>query len=269
MILDSLKLDGKVAIITGAGRGLGRAMAVKFAETGADIVAAARTQSQLDETADAVKKAGRQCLIVPTDVTVSAQVNSLAEAALKQFGKIDILVNNAGGGDSGAGKTLPEITDDDWRSGIDTNLSSQFYGCRAVIPQMVKQKRGKIINVASGYALRGGKQNFMYACAKGGTVQLTRSMALSYAQFNIQTNCIVPGIFPHNEAMMVFFKGGKFIPVGRVGDDSELGPLAVFLASDASNHVNGELIAIDGGGLAGGIAPTGVAPTGASPESSD
>ena len=260
MILDSLKLDGKVAIITGAGRGLGRAMAVKFAAAGADIVAAARTQSQLDETADAVKQTGRKCLIVPTDVTVSAQVNALAEATLKEFGKIDILVNNAGGGDGTLGKQLPEITDEDWRRGIDTNLSSQFYACRAVIPQMVKQQRGKIINIASGYGLRGGKHNFMYTCSKGGTIQLTRSMALTYAQFNIQTNCIVPGIFPHNEEMMRFFKGGKFIPIGRVGDDSELGPLAVFLASDASNHINGEFIAIDGGGLAGGITPTGVSP---------
>jgi len=260
MILDSLKLDGKVAIITGAGSGLGRAMAVKLAETGADIVAAARTQSQLDETAEAVRKTGRKCLIVPTDVTVSAQVNALAAATIQQFGKIDILVNNAGGGDGALGKQLPEITDDEWRRGIDTNLSSQFYGCRAVIPQMVKQNRGKIINIASGYGLRGGKHNFMYACAKGGTIQLTRSMALTYAQFNIQTNCIVPGVFPHNEATMQFFKGGKFIPIGRVGQDSELGPLAVFLASDASNHITGELIAIDGGGLAGGIAPTGVSP---------
>jgi 2-deoxy-D-gluconate 3-dehydrogenase len=260
MILDSLKLDGRVAIITGAGRGLGRAMAVKLAGAGADIVAASRTQSQLDETADAVSKTGRKCLVVPTDVTVSAQVNALAQAALKEFGKIDILINNAGGGDGGRVKQLPEITDDEWRRGIDTNLTSQFYGCRAVIPQMVEQKRGKIINIASGYGLRGGKHNFMYACSKGGTIQLTRSMALTYAQFNIQTNCIVPGVFPHNEQMMQFFKGGKFIPIGRVGDDSELGPLAVFLASDASNHVNGELIAIDGGGLAGGIAPTGVSP---------
>jgi len=260
MILDSLKLDGKVAIITGAGRGLGRAMAVKMAEMGADIVAAARTQAQLDETADAVKKTGRKCIVVPTDVTVSAQVNALADATVRQFGKIDILVNNAGGGDGGRPKQLPEITDDEWRRGIDTNLSSQFYGCRAVIPQMVKQNRGKIINIASGYGLRGGKQNFMYACAKGGVVQLTRSMALSYAQFNIQTNCIVPGFFPYNEAAMERFKGGKFIPLGRGGEDSELGPLAVFLASDASNHINGELVVIDGGGLAGGIAPTGVSP---------
>src|SRR5258708_35643085 len=260
MILDSFKLDGKVAIITGAGRGLGRAMAVKFAENGADIVAAARTQSQLDETADAIKKTGRKCLIVPTDVTISAQVNALVESTIKDFGKIDILINNAGGGDGAEGKQLPEITDDDWRRGIDTNLSSQFYGCRAVIPQMVKQSRGKIINVASGYGLRGGKHNYMYACSKGGTIQLTRSMALTYAQNNIQTNCIVPGIFPHNEEMMRFFKGGKFIPIGRTGEDAELGPLAIFLASDASNHVNGELIAIDGGGLPGGITPSGVAP---------
>jgi NAD(P)-dependent dehydrogenase (short-subunit alcohol dehydrogenase family) len=260
MILDALKLDGKVAIVTGAGRGLGRAMAVKFALAGADIVAASRTQAQLDETAEEVKKTGRKCLIVPTDVTNSPQVNAMAAAAVNEFGKIDILVNNAGGGDENAGRTLEEITDEQWRRGLDTNLTSQFYGCRAVIGQMVKQNRGKIINIASGYGLRGGKHNFMYACAKGGTIQLTRSMALTYAQFNVQTNCIVPGIFPHNEQMMQFFKGGKFIPIGRVGDDSELGPLAVFLASDAANHINGELIAIDGGGLAGGIAPTGVSP---------
>ncbi len=179
---------------------------------------------------------------------------------IKEFGKIDILVNNAGGGDDTLGKPLEKITDEEWRRGLDTNLTSQFYGCRAVVAQMVKQNRGKIINIASGYGLRGGKHNYMYACAKGGTIQLTRSMALTYAQFNIQTNCIVPGIFPHNEQMMQFFKGGKFIPIGRVGDDPEIGPLAVFLASEAANHINGELIAIDGGGLAGGIAPTGATP---------
>src|SRR5207302_9872407 len=242
MILDGLKLDGKVAIITGAGRGLGRAMSIKFAQSGADIVAASRTKAQLDETAEEVKKTGRKCLIVPTDVTRSEQVNAMAEAAVKEFGRIDILINNAGGGDDALGKTLDQITDAEWRRGLDTNLTSQYYGCRAVIPQMVKQRRGKIVNIASGYGLRGGKHNFMYACSKGGVIQLTRSMALTYSQENIQTNCIVPGIFPHNEQMMQFFKGGKFIPIGRPGDDSELGPLAIFLASDLSNHINGELI---------------------------
>ena len=260
MILDSFSLDGKVAIITGASQGLGHAMALKFAESGADIVAASRTREKLEQTAEEVRRLGRKCLVVPTDVTQSAQVNAIVDAAVKEFGRIDVLVNNAGGGDEMLGARLEDITDEIWRNGIDTNLSSQFYGCRAVIPQMLKQSRGCIINVASGYGLRGGKHNYMYACSKGGVIQLTRSMALTYAQNNIRTNCIVPGIFPHNEEMMRFFKGGKFIPIGRSGEDSEIGPLAVFLASDAAGHINGELIAIDGGGLAGGLIPTGVAP---------
>jgi NAD(P)-dependent dehydrogenase (short-subunit alcohol dehydrogenase family) len=260
MILESFKLDDKVAIITGAGRGLGRAMSIRFAQAGADIVAASRTLDQLEETAAAVRATGRKCLIAQTDVMRSEQVNAMADAAIKEFGRIDILVNNAGGGEDALGKRLEQITDDEWRRGIDTNLTGQFYCTRAVIAQMVKQNRGKIINIASGYGLRGGKHNYMYACAKGGVIQFTRSLALTYAQNNIQANCIVPGIFPHNELMMQFFKGGKFIPIGRVGEDSELGPLALFLASEASNYISGELIAIDGGGLAGGITPTGAIP---------
>lgn len=260
MILDNFKLDGKVAIITGAGRGLGRAMAIRFADCGADIVAASRTVAQLEQTAAEVHKRGRKCLVVPTDVTRSDQVNAMAAAAFKEFGQVDVLINNAGIDENSLGKPIEEITDDEWHRGIDTNLSSQFYAARAVLPPMVARKRGKIINVASGYGLRGGKHNYMYACSKGAILQLTRSLALTYAEHNIQTNCIVPGIFPHNEAMMRFFKGGKFIPIGRPGQDEDLGPLAVFLASDASNHINGELLVIDGGGLAGGITPTGVAP---------
>ncbi len=260
MILEKLRLEDKVVIITGAGRGLGRAMAIRFAQAGADVVAAARTRKQLDETAEAVRATGRKCLVVQTDVTRSEQVNAMAEATVKEFDRIDILVNNAGIGEEALGKHIEQITDAEWRRGIDTNLSSQFYACRAVVPQMVRQNRGKIINVASGYGLRGGKHNYMYACSKGGVIQLTRSVALTYAQNNIQTNCIVPGVFPHNEEMMKFFKGGKFIPIGRPGDDAEIAPLAIFLASDLSNHMNGEMVIIDGGGLAGGITPTGVIP---------
>ena len=260
MILDRFKLDGKVAIITGGGRGLGRAMAVRFANCGADIVAAARTLEQLNETRALVEAAGRKCQIVPTDVGRSAEVNAMVAAAIKEFGRVDVMVNNAGIGEDSFGKSIDQITDDEWRRGIDVNLSSQFFCARAVIPHMLKAGHGKIINVASGYGLRGGKHNYMYACSKGAVLQLTRSLALTYAENNIQTNCIVPGIFPHNEAMMKFFKGGKFIPIGRPGNDEDVGPLAVFLAAEASNHINGELIIIDGGGLAGGVIPTGVAP---------
>jgi NAD(P)-dependent dehydrogenase (short-subunit alcohol dehydrogenase family) len=260
MILDSLNLEGKVAVVTGAGRGLGRAMALRLARSGANIVAAARTLSQLEETAAEVQKLERRCLILPTDVAVSEQVNAMVAAAVEEFGRVDLLINNAGGGEDQLGKPLDQITDAEWRRGIDVNLSSQFYCARAVIPHMVAQRCGKIINIASGYGLRGERHNYMYACAKGGVIQLTRSLALTYAGDNIQTNCIVPGIFPHNERLMKFFKGGKFIPIGRVGFDEDLGPLAVFLASPASDHINGELIIIDGGGLAGGITPTGVMP---------
>lgn len=260
MVLDSFSLEGKVAIITGGGRGLGRATALRFAACGADVTIASRTLAQLEDTAAEVRKLGRKCLIQQTDVSRSDQINAMVAATVGEFGKIDILVNNAGIGEDSFGKRLEKITDEEWRNGIDTNLSSQFYCARAAIPHMVKRKRGKIINVASGYGLRGGKHNYMYACSKGAILQLTRSLALTYADDNIQTNCIVPGIFPHNEAMMEFFKGGKFIPMGRVGHDEDVGPLAVFLASDASNHVNGELVIIDGGGLAGGITPNGVAP---------
>jgi NAD(P)-dependent dehydrogenase (short-subunit alcohol dehydrogenase family) len=260
MILDALKLTDKVAVITGAGRGLGREMAVRFAQAGAHIVAASRTASQLDETAALVRETGRKCLNVPTDVTKSEETNAMVKAAIDEFGRIDILINNAGGGEAGAGKRLEELSDQEWQAGIDNNLTSQFYCCRAVIPQMVKQNRGKIINVASGYGLRGGKNNYMYACAKGGVIQLTRSLALTYTQNNIQTNCIVPGVFPHDQRLLDLFKGGKFIPIGRVGIDADIGPLAIFLASEAANYMNGELVAIDGGGLAGGIAPTGVLP---------
>jgi 2-dehydro-3-deoxy-D-gluconate 5-dehydrogenase len=257
MILDSFKLDGKVAIITGAGRGLGRAMAVRFAQAGADVVAAARTLSELEQTAEMVKPTGRRCLIAQTDVTRSDQVNAMAAAAIKEFGRIDILINNAGGYHKGMGKPLHELKDEEWREGIDTNLSSQLYCCRAVITQMLQQQSGKIVNIASGWGVRGGKNVFAYACAKGAVLQLTRSLAVTYARQNIYVNCIVPGIF---EGAAKFFQGGKFIPLGRIGQDSELGPLALFLASEASNHLNGAFITIDGGGLAGGISPTGLFP---------
>jgi NAD(P)-dependent dehydrogenase (short-subunit alcohol dehydrogenase family) len=233
---------GRTAVVTGGMQGIGAAIAQRLQASGAKVAI-----WDLD---------GKPRV----DVADQASIDAAVKRTIAELGKIDVLINNAGAGEDSFGKPIEEISDDEWRRGIDNNLSSQFYCARAALPHMVKQKRGKVINVASGYGLRGGKHNYMYACSKGAVLQLTRSLALTYAEHNIQTNCIVPGIFPHNERLMRFFKGGKFIPIGRVGHDEDVGPLAVFLASEASNHVNGELIVIDGGGLAGGITPTGVAP---------
>jgi NAD(P)-dependent dehydrogenase (short-subunit alcohol dehydrogenase family) len=258
-ILDKLRLDGKVAIVTGAARGLGRAMAIALAEAGADIVVVDRIQAEAEQTAQEVLARGRRCLVVLTDVTNSAQVNAMVERAIAEFGRMDILVNNVGGA-IGYGKALPDITDEEWRLGIDTNLTGAFYCTRAVVPHMLRQGGGKIVNIASGYGLRGGRNNYMYTSAKAGLINFTRSLALSYGPDNIQANCIAPGPFPHTEEMMQFWRRGKYVPVGRVGRPEELGPLVIFLASELSNHMMGETVVIDGASQAAAHAPTGLAP---------
>jgi hypothetical protein len=165
-----------------------------------------------------------------------------------------------GGATAGYGVDLRFISDEDWRVGIDTNLTSAFYCTRAVLPHLLKQDGGKIINTASGFGLRGARNNWTYVAAKAGLINFTRSLALTYAENNIQANCIAPGLFPHTEEMARYWRGGKFIPMGRLGRDEELGPLVVFLASPLSDHMTGETIVIDGGGLADGQVPVGLTP---------
>jgi NAD(P)-dependent dehydrogenase (short-subunit alcohol dehydrogenase family) len=259
-VLDKLRLDGKVAVVTGAGRGLGRAMCLALADAGADLVATARTKSQIDETADLVREKDRRCLTVTTDVTDSPSVQAMVDATLAEYGRIDILVNNAGGATPGMQNHLPDVSDDIWRLGIDTNLTGAVYCCRAAVPHMVEQGGGKIINVTSGFGLRAGRDNFIYTSAKAGLINFTRSLTMTYAPA-IQANLIAPGLFPHDlPAMIDWWKGGKFVPMGRLGKDEELGPIVVLLASGLTSYMNGQIFVLDGGGLAGGQVPTGFAP---------
>jgi NAD(P)-dependent dehydrogenase (short-subunit alcohol dehydrogenase family) len=258
-------LQGKVAIITGGGTGLGKMTALLMAKEGADIVVAARRVGAIEQTAEEVREIGPRALAIPTDVTDPAQVNNLVERTLAEMGGLDILVNNAGIVRGQGRRPLWEVTDEDWRIGIDTNLSGAFYCCRAAMKHFIDQGHGKIINIASGNGMRGARGDFMYGTAKAGVINLTRVLATTFAQENIQINCIAPGFInvrqlqpePSTGEMAI---ASQFIPVGRLGVPEDIGHLALFLASDASNYITGGLFANDGGGLAGGIAPTGYAP---------
>ncbi|HUS82002.1 MAG TPA: SDR family NAD(P)-dependent oxidoreductase [Dehalococcoidia bacterium] len=268
MVLERFALTGKVAIVTGAGRGLGREMALALAKAGAHVVAAARTQAQIEATASQVQAmgGGQRALALQTDVRDSRQVDRLIARCLDEFGRVDIMLSNAGIGESwGAGKALGDFADDDWRMSIDLNLSSVFYCARAASRPMIEQGGGVIINLSSGTALRGFPQNMAYNAAKAGVLSLTKSLAMMLARHNIRVNCIVPGFVAQAPAATPEEaeqrrQRGRFVPVQRLGEAWELGPLAVFLASDASSYLTGQGIAIDGGGLAGGYAPVGFAP---------
>ena len=267
-MLERLQLGGpprKVAVVTGGSRGLGKAMALALAGAGAEVCIASRTESQLAEAADEIESAtGRRPLYLTTNVQKRAECDALIQRTVEQFGRVDILVNNAGIGDSrGAGANFLDISDDDWLDTIEVNLHSTFYCSRAGIRHMVGRRGGGVVlNIASGNGRRASPHLFGYGAAKAGVISLTQSLAAAYVGEGIRVNCIIPGYIlqrpPETDAQRAAAgERGRFIAAGRVGEAWELGPLAVYLCSDAASYVTGESFVIDGGGLAGGVAPVG------------
>ena len=267
-MLPELSLEGRTAVVTGAGRGIGREIALVFAEAGADVVVAARTVSELEESVAAVEALGRQAIAVPTDVSSSSEVNHLVDSALEKFGKIDILVNNAGKLLRMPVVPFPDVTlsppsvtrdgsagttDEDWQSIIDVNLSGVFYCCRAVAPHMMERKYGKIINISSNNATQAFPLVAAYNASKAAVNMITRVLALEWAPYNICVNAIGPGDY-HTEmtdATWVDPEGRQQhldgIPLNREGDLRELGVLATYLASPASDYMTGQIVYMDGG----------------------
>ena len=254
-MLEKLNLDGRVAVVTGGGGGLGTAMCLALAKAGADIVVTDFRVEDGERTTTKVVAAGQKAVLFPADITKPEQVNDMMTKAINQWGKVDILINCAGIVRDEVPKPFWEISDFEWHRGIDTNLTGAFYCSRAVAKHMADRQCGKIINIASGFGMRGRRGSFMYNVAKAGVILFTMSLALTLAQYGIKVNAIAPGLFQTLGPKERYDAMASFIPMGRVGQPSEIGALAVYLASDASDYATGEVFSIDGGALFSGYAP--------------
>lgn len=253
-ILDSFQLDGKVALVTGASRGLGQAMAVGLAEAGANVAVLDRTPD-CNETCDLVKKAGRRFTTISCDLysTPVSGLTDVVNTVVQELGSIDILVNNAG-----IIRRAPalEFSEDDWDAVLQINLKAVFFLSQAAARRMVPHGRGKIINIASMLSYQGGILVPSYTAAKSGVMGITRALANEWASLGININAIAPGYMATDNTAALRSDETRNtsilarIPAGRWGEPSDLQGATVFLASAASDYLNGAIIPVDGGWLA-------------------
>jgi 2-deoxy-D-gluconate 3-dehydrogenase len=245
-----LPLDGKVALVTGASRGIGRAVALALARAGADVALGARTARDLKLVADEIADLGRRSLPMPLDVTDSRSVDEAVATVVDGLGGLDVLVNNAGIVHS---RPVLETSDDDWDRVLATNLRGAFLCCRAAGHILTAQGSGKVINMASNFGVMATPAHGAYSASKAGILQLTRVLALEWAPFNVQVNAIAPGYVATDLNAATRQDTGlterivRRIPAGRMAEAEEIGPLAVLLASPASDFMTGSTLVIDGG----------------------
>ncbi len=251
MILDKFSLAGRVAIVTGSGRGIGKGIALSFAEAGADVVVLARTVTEIEETAARVRALGRKSLAVPTDVRKADQVANIVKKAVEEFGHIDILVNNAGGTFV---TPILGLSEDGWDAVMRENLKSCFLCSKAVAEVMEKQNKGCIINITSLAATTGAVGLAPYGAAKAGMVSFTQTSAAEWAMYGIRVNAISVGtvltenmlktLFPTPESQA---EAAKYNLMKRMGLPEDIALAAIYLASDASSWVTGQTLYVNGG----------------------
>lgn len=251
-VLNLFNLQGKTAIVTGGGRGLGAQIAQGFAEAGANVVLCSRKVEACEEMAQELTKLGVQSIGLACDVTRQEDVKQLVEKVIEKFGRIDILVNNSG---ATWGTPAVDMPFEAWQKVIDVNLTGTFLMSQAVGREMIKQKSGKIINIASVAGLGGTHPQFLdtvgYNASKGAVITLTQDLAAKWGRYNINVNAIAPGFFPTKMSKVVIENGQDYIlqatPLARLGSDEDLKGVALFLASKASDYVTGDVVRVDGG----------------------
>lgn len=252
-IFSQTVLKDKVIIVTGAGRGLGKVMALALAKAGGDIVLVDRVQEGIDQTAKEITNIGKRALPIKADVTSSKDVIKMSEKVKSELGNVDVLVNNAGLNASHVRHKFEDIPEDEWIGMIQTNITGVFLVTQIVGKTMLLRRSGKIINISSAAAIKAVPEMICYGVTKAAIIQMTRALAVEWASRGITVNCIAPGSIDmcpgsNNEKYLKMNKErGKKVPLGRLGRAEELGPLLIYLASNASGYITGETIFIDGG----------------------
>jgi 2-dehydro-3-deoxy-D-gluconate 5-dehydrogenase len=253
MILDKFKLDGKVALVTGAAGGLGASMAIALAEAGADVAVHCRKEGEAGETCRKISEIGRKAFEVAGDMSEKDVPLELVEKVVGEFGRIDVLINNAG-----MIRRTPAVdfSEEDWMTVLEVNLSSVFRLSQAAGREMIEQGAGKIVNIASLLSFQGGINVPAYTASKSGVAGLTKAFANEWAKFNVNVNAIAPGYMATNntEALRADETRNRQIleriPAGRWGNADDLAGAAVFLASPASDYLQGHILVVDGGWMA-------------------